>query len=311
MYCSIRPLVLSLFMISSCQQCCSQQYFYNEHYYENNWLLEWGAGAGWMNCLTDLGGTREKSHALLKDLVLANSKNTFGFSATLTNNYWLSIRFDFLHGSIEAKDSDIKNAHPLPGSRRLRNLQFKSVISELSIRSEIYPAEISVLIQNKPFLLDLISPCLIIGIGYFSFDPITIWEGQRIRLHPLRTEGQGFPEYPGTTPYQLRQWNIPAGIGLRCELSALLTLKMEGLYRILFTDYLDDVSRAYIDPELFEKYLSAENSTRARLLADRSKEIIPGVVSPSLARRGNSTKNDSYLNLQLQLSVALNRKRRN
>ncbi len=311
MCCMLRPLLIGIAFFHSYKLSFGQQYFYNDRYYENSWLLECGAGGGFMNCLTDLGGRHKNARSLLKDWILPDSKPAFVFSITLTNNYWLALRLAYLLGTIQAGDIRQKNEPQLPAGRQLRNLHFRSTISELSLQAELYPGDIPALQGNQSTLFEFLSPSLIIGIGCFSFDPRARWEGQWARLQPLHTEGQGFPEYPKNIPYRLRQINIPAGLGARYELTALLTLKMECVYRILFTDYLDDVSKTYIDPQLFEKNLPPEKSTIAKLLADRSNELITGFYNPPGAIRGNPGKDDSYLATAINLSVALNRKRRN
>jgi hypothetical protein len=105
----------------------------------------------------------------------------------------------------------------------------------------------------------------------------------------------------------LHQLTIPIGTGLRCEAGPYLHFRLEGLYRILFTDYLDDVSTIYADPLLFHQFLPPEKAALAQLAADRRKTKQPfqaGVI------RGNPGRNDAYFHLQLSCAVLINRKKR-
>ena len=39
--------------------------------------------------------------------------------------------------------------------------------------------------------------------------------------------------------------NVPVGLGVRYELNSVLNLRAEFVYRVLFTDYLDDGHNLY------------------------------------------------------------------
>ncbi|MEI9957878.1 MAG: hypothetical protein WDM90_16620 [Ferruginibacter sp.] len=75
----------------------------------------------------------------------------------------------------------------------------------------------------------------------------------------MHTEGQGFLEYPDKKIYSLHQIAIPVGAGLKYELSQMITLRAEYIYRILNTDYLDDVSTTYVNPVYIQIILPAVN----------------------------------------------------
>ena len=146
------------------------------------------------------------------------------------------------------------------------------------------------------------SPYLLGGIGWFSFNPQTLYNGHYINLKSLHTEGQGFPEYRDVQPYSTTQNNIPVGVGIRYELSALFNIRGEFEHRFLFTDYLDDVSsKFYVDPAVFAKHLSPVEANYARLLYNRRQD---GEVP---ARRGNPKSKDTYMTFALKLGINLGR----
>ena len=292
-----------LILLNLTQNSFGQQYFYNEKYYDNDWLIEAGLSSGFMNAFTDLGGRKGKGAPFLKDLQLKNSKAFAGLEISALYNYQFGITIQYTHGSVSAQDSVLKNEKGPEQSRYLRNLHFRSVIRELTLGLEWHFWRTFQDLNN-------LSPYLSAGIGYFQFRPKASLGQQWFDLQPLRTEGQGFAEYSDQSVYSLQQFNLPLGIGLQYEASALLHFKLELISRILFTDYLDDVSKNYIDPRLYAKYLSPEQAALAGLLADRRKEVEPGFIRQVGDKRGNPGKNDSYFTINLKMNLVLNRKRR-
>ena len=71
---------------------------------------------------------------------------------------------------------------------------------------------------------------------------------------------------------------------------------MEFLHRKTFTDYIDDLSKDYIDPALYNKYLSPENAAIARQVQDRKITGTPVSRNPTFIgeERGNPKNNDSF-----------------
>jgi hypothetical protein len=114
-------------------------------------------------------------------------------------------------------------------------------------------------------------------------------------------------EYPDSKPYKLTQINIPIGAGLKFYASERINLSSELLYRKTFTDYIDDVSKNYIDPNNFSKYLSAGDAANAYKLSDKVQPIIfPGMTRfPAGNQRGDSKDGDTYLSLVLKLGIRL------
>jgi hypothetical protein len=69
----------------------------------------------------------------------------------------------------------------------------------------------------------------------------------------------------------------------------------EVIHRKTFTDYIDDVSKTYIDPSLFDQYLSPSQAVIARQLMYRENLANPSVNRPYInEQRGNPNQNDAY-----------------
>ncbi|WP_298301811.1 DUF6089 family protein [Hydrotalea sp.] len=176
---------------------------------------------------------------------------------------------------------------------RDRNLNFKSFVWEVSNMMEY-----DILDRN----IYNIVPYVFGGFGLFHFNPTTYdRNGNKVYLHDVGTEGQYLnqPGYP--KPYHRMQLNIPFGAGVRYEVSNAFAVGFEFNYRILFTDYLDDVST----PKYATDALIAAGQLEAASLSFRGDEVSPGVKPPLYRPRGNPHYKDSYYSFQVTFSVRL------
>jgi Domain of unknown function (DUF6089) len=280
-------------------------YFYDDRYYYSNVNLEMGASLGFMNALTDLGGRKGIGKGFIKDLNMRNSQPCFSLYAAVNFSDLVFLRLEGSYGRVKAEDQILKPVKESVFGRYERNLSFRSTITELSLAAELHPLMFRDINKNAPRF----SPYVTAGIGVFSFNPQArlgnIWHN----LHGLRTEGQGFAEYPDRKQYNLVQVNVPVGMGVRYELSALWNLRFEIVHRILNTDYLDDVSQVeYPDPALFARYLPAGQASVAARLSDRRGELNPGVGFVG-SQRGNPDDNDAFFSMQIKLGYTFRKRR--
>jgi hypothetical protein len=284
------------------QQAIAQPDFSDDLYYDNPITYELGGSFGVMNCLTDLGGGKGIGKKFIKDLNLGNTQptGTIFLSAVYKNKFVL--RSEATWGVVKASDAVLKNKKESTGGRYERNLSFRSTIFEIALITEIHPRFFRQ--YSKDEKLPRLSPYILGGIGYFSFDPKTKLEGEWIDLRPLNTEGQGFPEYPGRKIYKGKQINFPVGAGLKYKLSPLFNFSAECVYRILNTDYLDDVSTNYVDPATFLNPVnnySVINLNRVLKLYDRQNELNPAHTTNIGDIRGNPNNNDAYFSINFKI----------
>jgi len=287
---------------------CLEKLSYSQYYYDNlhfdkpvNWEL--GAGAGGMNCLTDLGGRKGAGRGFIKDLTFSTTRPAASIYLGALYHYTIGGRLELTYGNITAYDSIIGSTEGIAGGRYQRNLSFRSKILEAALLAEFHP--LAWYAYNNRLGLPRFSPYLLGGIGLFTFRPTASLDGNRVSLNELHTEGQSFTEYADRRPYALTQCNIPVGIGVKYEASTLLNARLEVVHRVLFTDYLDDVSTSYISPEAFYGHLPASQAALAARLADRRKPSATGDKGSGI--RGNSGKRDAYFTVQLKLGMVLNR----
>ena len=272
--------------------------------------VEVGINVGPSFFLGDLGGNRGRGAKFVKDVNLSMTNVMKGAFATVYPNEWLGLRAALQTGVLEGDDRQIKNNGSHELFRKQRNLDFKSKITEVYMAAEVYP--LMLLHSGNDEYKPRLRPYGVIGIGAFKFNPqgsLTDVNGKVSwhDLRPLHTEGQGFEEYPDRKEYALTQINIPMGLGIKYMLSERVNISLELLLRKSFTDYIDDVSTTYIDPNLFTKYLSAEDAVTARRISDK----VFAIVNPNLSRnspgtqRGNPGQNDSYFTTFMKFGVRL------
>ena len=248
---------------------------------------EWSGGIGASNFLGELGGANQVGTHGFKD---------FEFKATRPNvcvgfRYKLT-PFFALHSHITVGGVSGDDALTEEYFRKNRNLNFRSTIYEINCNFEA-----SLLAQKEGGLYKLrgirrsstyeVSAYAFAGIGLFHFNPKGKLDGRWVALQPLGTEGQGIS--PARNKYSLTQICIPVGFGFRYFFNRHLGIGLEYGIRYTFTDYIDDVSKTYYDPQA----ILAANGPDAAALSDPS--IVKNDKFISDQQRGDPRHNDSYM----------------
>jgi hypothetical protein len=243
--------------------------------------------------LGDLGGNSGNGKPFIKDWNLKASKLFAGLSYTYFLDKGLSLNADVHLTSVSSADSlsDKTIGHSL--GRYNRNLSFKSNIYELQVTGELYPLQI-VSERSTPKLMPYIGA----GVGFFHFNPKAQLNGQWYNLQPLHLEGQGFAEYPERSNYKLTQVYIPLTLGVKYRISENNLISLNTIFRITFTDYIDDASTGYINPALFVKYLEPDAASIAKQLYYRGVYS----TSPKTSSNRGYSGNDSYTSVFLSLT---------
>ena len=256
--------------------------------------IEIGAGFGPLFFLGDLGGNMGKGSTLVKDVnfpVTNISKNLY---VNVHPTEWLAFRLAFSTGMLEGADSLINDKGGAESYRKVRNLHFRSRMTELYAAAEIYP---TVFFEQYDGLAGKLRPYGLIGVGVFKFNPQALYYAPNgtsrwVNLAPLKTEGQGMSEHPNRKNYKLTQMEIPMGFGAKYYLSDNMYLGLEILHRKTFTDYVDDVSTSYINPDLFDKYLAPESAVVAKQVYYRGFSAVSRPDNGE--QRGQQKNNDSF-----------------
>jgi len=166
----------------------------------------------------------------------------------------------------------------------------------LSFQSHILEGVGQVEFNFMPFVSSdydkFFAPYLFVGGGAFRFNPRTKFEDEWVKLRPLGTEGQ-----PKNEEYNLTSPVLAYGGGFKFALNYAWSINIEASARRLFTDYLDDVSTVYTDPQQLED-LRGELAVQ---LADRSWEVLESPIGEMGRQRGDPLGNDSYVTLGISL----------
>jgi hypothetical protein len=271
---------------------------------------EAGITVGPMGYLGDLGGNFGKGTTFVKDYNIPETHLSYGAYITAHPAEWFGIRLALNLGNVSGDDAKTTGKGGEEETRRNRNLDFKSHITEGFLAAEIYP---TVFLENDPTdIRGRLRPYGIIGVGVFHFNPQGLYTDSAtgaqswVYLRPLHTEGEGFAEYPNRKEYSLTQLNIPMGVGIKYYLNENVNISFEIVHRKLFTDYLDDVSTTFIDPNLFYKYLSPAQATIAVEMSNKSPlRNVPGSGYQPGDKRGDPSQNDSYFTTSFKIGIRL------
>lgn len=160
------------------------------------------------------------------------------------------------------------------------NLSFRSVNPEVSsgLLFELLPA------TARP----VINPYLAVGLGFTYLSPTAQYEGSRVSLAPLNTEGE---------EYSRLALLVYGGLGVSVRLPNRLLLSVEVNHTLPSSDYVDDVSTVY-------PYGSSLRGNTAIVLSDRRPELGLPTREPG-TRRGFTAGKDTYLTGLVRLAIPL------
>jgi len=207
-------------------------------------------------------------------------------------------KYNRLVGEYFRVDSFSQTVTAVKEGVNLRNLSFRTRLTEFSVVLEYKFGEfmINSSVRRANFYV-------FGGFNVYHFEP----EGRSavdsigwIKLKDLTTEGQGLSNFYTTREYRSTQLGIPLGFGVRWTLDKYTRLSAEAGYRILFTDYLDDVSGQYANPAV----IGSVHGSQASEFVDRTRQLHPWLKPNALgSARGNSNgRNDAFLFVGLSLS---------
>ena len=209
-------------------------------------------------------------------------------------NNRMAVRAQMNYGFLDAADSRIKRFPYL----QARNLNFKSQLVELAATFEINFFKYS-LIKSRD--TKQWTPYIFMGGSLFYYNPYTQLDGVKYKLESVGTEGQKTANRPTKNRgYDQYAFAIPYGIGVKVALNNNWAINVEASSRITFTDYIDDVSGVYAEPEDINYFVNGVNVGPA--LADRSTANIgiPG------KQRGTSKDKDRFMFVGIGLTYTIN-----
>jgi len=229
------------------------------------------------------------------------TRPALGLSLTHRFGPRYSLMAQFMYGTLKGSDTESADQADAENGvfRYQRNLSFRNRIKELSLVAYLD------LFENDATYISRVkwTPYAFLGVVGFHHNPqaqapstglngedIGVAPGTWVDLKPLGTEGQNSTldandANVGIKPYSNFQVAIPFGLGARFRINEVMDLWADIGFRYTFTDYLDDVSRNYVDLGVFG------DNNLARAMSYRSGEL-PATEIPTpaayVARNGVS-----------------------
>ncbi|HRP88980.1 MAG TPA: DUF6089 family protein [Edaphocola sp.] len=143
-----------------------------------------------------------------------------------------------------------------------RNLNFRNNVAEIYGAFEFNFLPVGP--ENFKF-----TPFVFAGIGAFYSNPFTIDSlGKKQYLRELSTEGQGLSMYPDRKVYPVINASFPIGAGFKFFIGKTVMMTAEVAARYTSTDYIDDVSKSYVNLDT----LAAYKGVRSEYFSYRGKE---------------------------------------
>jgi hypothetical protein len=225
-------------------------------------------------------------------------KPAFGLVTRYNLSPRISLKGSVFYGEIAGADSLSSDK-----KQKARNLSFQSGIFEFSGQVEFNLVAYNPGIKTGKY--HKVIPCIFTGVAIYKYNPKAYYKGQWWELQPLGTEGQGTTQFQDRKKYALTQVAIPIGAGVKFELSKKIGVSFEAGARFTFNDYLDDVSKTYVDTV----YIRAAYGPIASALSNRSGET--GSLAPVLPgqNRGNKANFDWYYFGGITITFKLSTKR--
>ena len=167
-----------------------------------------------------------------------------------------------------------------------RNLSFTTHLFEFQggLEFNFIPIEV---MRHK------VSPYIFGGVAAFYFNPrAQDAAGDIVHLRPLSTEGEGLPMYPDRKQYSLVNLAFPFGGGFKFFIGKTIMLTPEIGFRYTNTDYIDDVSKSYVNLDTLQAY----KGKIARAMSYRGNTVAKwNGDNPNYGyQRGDAKSNDWY-----------------
>jgi hypothetical protein len=228
------------------------QGFYNRNR-NRNFILS--AGTGTTHYYGDLAKNGDHS----------NIRPNFALGARYNFYRWFSAGAEVTWFMLAGDDS----TDPV---KEIRNLSFQSHNFEVSavVHASLFEED------RRFYMRTFANPYIYGGVGFVNFNPTAKLEGERYNLRKLNTSGEDY------SPFTI---SFPTGVGIKFRVNPFFNVVLDGGYRFLLSDHLDDVSSGvYPEPSSF-------SDETARLLSDRTWETLPD-GTPTWAEQGKNFRGD-------------------
>lgn len=277
-------------------------------------------GIGATSFLGELGGANYIGTHQFRDLEWRATRPAATVGLRYRLDEYFALRPAFYYGYVVGKDKWTKEPY-----RNYRNLSFGSNILELSVVLEWSFMKEQ---MGKKYRLKNVKGkrgkeiyvFIFAGAGGFYYHPTAKdSKGTRQNLRKLHTEGQSTKKLTlvdSRKQYSGFSMAFPVGLAFKYIINKKWSVTLEYGLRQTLTDYIDDVSSTYVDPNVLRKQEGAKGE-KAVEMADRSNNGDPHgptswpYFSAAGAERGDPRYTDSYMFLNITLNYKLKSARSN
>jgi hypothetical protein len=248
----MRKSILIVTTLLLCANLIYGQGFYNKNRNRN---LIFSVGSGTTHYYGDLAKNGDHS----------NIRPNLAIGARYNFYRWFSAGAEFTWFMLAGDDKTD------PG-KEIRNLSFQSHNFELST-----VVHVSLFEEDRRFYMrTFANPYIYGGVGFVNYNPTAKLDGERYNLRRLNTSGEDYGSFTVS---------FPVGAGIKFRINPFFNVVLDGGYRFLLTDHIDDVSSGiYPEPSSF-------TDETARLLSDRTWETLPD-GTPTWAEQGKNFRGD-------------------
>ena len=281
------------------------------------YALDYGFAFGTANYLGDIGGDNLTRQDFAADLHYGQTKLSTHVFARYRVSSMFAVRAQL--GTVYLEDYDNLSTN---AARRTRNVHFRNYVNELSLRGEINLFSQPMITRYTSKFRVGVNTYATLGVTGFVHNPQAQLDRDAAEYHYAQgniTTNPSQLNYDrwfdlrdvGTEKltYGSASLGFPLGLGASFMVNYQFRLGIEFVWNLTLTDYIDDVSFTYADPESLDDIgliLSQPSSIAVAESAgidDASGYLAnfrwsEGYESP----RGNPDKNDTYGTLQITAS---------
>ena len=243
-----------------------------------------GISVGVSNHFGEIGGRSTEAKGFVGDLLLSQTSLSGGWFARYKVNpqFFASSSLSYVRLSGDDRNSE-------SGPRYWRNLRFKNNIIEWTSKAEFVFLDIPDLGKQGRYNTSL-NLYGYVGLTLLHHSPRGSLDGSSwVNLRPLQTEG---------VAYKSIVFGTPVGGGAVITHNRFSRFGLVINYVKTFTDYLDDISRNYVDPSLLLSTQSAAYANQSGGVVPESHEVYFGPGE----KRGDPNADDNYMTLSLTYS---------
>lgn len=259
--------------------------------FSQRYNLGFGLRAGASNFLGDIGGG-DVARGFVYNMELKDTRWAVGPFVRWRFHPLYALQGGVTYARLQGNDANAENR-----ARRGRNLSFQNDIFDINAKIEFYPQilHISDVGYTGRYRIDF-QAYFFTGIGGVVHSPKADYNGTKVKLRPLMTEGVSY------SPVAL---NMPYGFGFFFTYKRNHRFGFEYSWSWTFTDYLDDISGTYVDAsEMSSDPNAAVLANRWAGIGDVPAAVQYGPGSP----RGDATDRDNFMIMSVSYSYLIRTK---